>query len=67
MHKADKQIEHHGAFYTVGQIAERWQCSPKTVRRLIARGALMAHRIGSGIRISDNDLKTYERMHRDAC
>jgi excisionase family DNA binding protein len=51
-------------FYTVGQIAERWQCSEKKVRRLIARGELIAHRFGSQLRISEADLKTFERVHR---
>lgn len=51
-------------FYTVGQIAERWQCSEKKLRRLIARGELIVHRFGSQLRISEADLKTFERLHR---
>ena len=53
-------------FYTVKQVAERRQCSEKTVRRLIARGELVAHRFGSQIRISEADLAAYERVNRRA-
>jgi excisionase family DNA binding protein len=54
------------AFYTVKQIAERWQCSEKTVRRLIDRGDLIAHRLGGRHRISEADLIAHERVNRDA-
>ena len=54
------------AFYTVKQIAERWQCSEKTVRRLIDRGELVAHRLGARHRISEADLTAYERVNRHA-
>lgn len=53
-------------FYTVKQVAERQQCSEKTIRRLIARGELVAHRFGSQIRISEADLSAYERINRRA-
>lgn len=53
-------------FYTVKQVAERWQCSEKTVRRLIARGDLIAHRLGGCHRVSEADLITHERVNRDA-
>lgn len=53
-------------FYTVKQIAERWQCSEKTVRRLIERGELIAHRLGGRHRISEADLTAYERVNRHA-
>ena len=51
-------------FFTVAQTAERWQCSERTVRREIARKALTVHRIRGQLRISQADLKTYERLHR---
>lgn len=54
------------AFYTVRQIAERWQCSEKTVRRLIERGELVAHRLGGRHRISEADLVAHERVNRHA-
>jgi excisionase family DNA binding protein len=53
-------------FYTVKQIATRWQCSEKTVRRLIDRGELIAHRLGGRHRISEADLMAHERVNRDA-
>ena len=58
-------IETEPRFFTITQVAERWQCSEKTVRRLVARDELIAHRIGAQIRISLNDLRAYEKLHRD--
>ena len=52
-------------FFTIAQVAERWKCSDKTVRRLISREELVANRIRAQIRISLNDLRTYEKLHRD--
>jgi hypothetical protein len=48
-------------FHTVRQIAERWQCSEKTVRRTIARGDLVAHNLSGLQRVSDADLTACER------
>ena len=52
------------SFYTVRQVAERWQCSEKKVRRMIERGELIAHRLGSQLRISAADLTACERLNR---
>ena len=38
--------------------------SDKTVRRLLARGELAAHRIGRQLRISEHDLAAYLRAQR---
>jgi excisionase family DNA binding protein len=38
--------------------------SEKTVRRLIASGALVAHRAGRNIRISDADLRAFLAQRR---
>lgn len=54
----------HQAFFTIAQIAERWQCSEKKVRRLIDRGGLPAHKFGALWRISVIDLSDYERRNR---
>lgn len=51
-------------FHTVRQIAERWQCSEKTVRRAITRGDLVAHNLGGLQRVSDADLTACERANR---
>ena len=51
-------------FFTVAQIAQRWQCSERTVRREIAHKTLIAHRIRGQLRVSLADLRAYERLHR---
>ena len=33
-------------YLTIADVAIRWQCNPKTVRRRIAEGQLTAYRIG---------------------
>ena len=55
---------HDRPFHTIHQVADRWQCSDKSVRRLITSGKLVAHRFGKLFRISDPDLTTYERVNR---
>lgn len=45
--------------YTVAEIARKGHISVKTVRRLIARGELKTHRIGSQIRVSEPDWQAY--------
>ena len=52
-------------FHTVEQVANRWQCHVKTVRRRIGSGALVAHRMGGRILISNADLIAHERERRD--
>lgn len=39
--------------YTIDQVAEQWQLSTKTIRRLIDTNQLEAFRIGGSIRISE--------------
>lgn len=51
-------------FHTLKQLAERWRVCEKTVRRMIASNTLKVHRIGGQIRVSDEDLLTYEKLHR---
>ena len=51
-------------FHTVAQVARRWDCSQKHVRRLIEKGDLVAHKFGNLQRVSDDDLRRYERMNR---
>ncbi len=46
---------------TTAQVAKRWQCSPDTVRREIARGRLKAIRVGRLIRIRERDISRAER------
>jgi excisionase family DNA binding protein len=49
---------------SVDDIATAMAISPKTVRRMIARGELISHRIGKLIRVSDEDLATYLKLSR---
>ena len=53
-------------FFTVKEVADRWRCSEKKVRRVIAKGELIVHRFGGQVRVSTADLLTYERLHRMA-
>jgi excisionase family DNA binding protein len=46
-------------FYTVLQVADLLEVSPRTVRRWIADGDLSTHRFGRQVRISETDLRTF--------
>lgn len=50
-------------FDSVKSLSERWQVSERTVRRLIASGALRAHTIGGQKRISPQEREAYERRN----
>jgi excisionase family DNA binding protein len=52
-------------FYTIAQIAECVDVSARTVRRWIENGNLVAHRIGSLVRIAEADFQTFLATHRD--
>ncbi len=54
------------AFYSVTGTAKLLKVSPRTVRRWIEKGDLTVHRFGRQIRISDSDLVTFIRQHRDS-
>ncbi len=49
---------------TLETLASRWGVSVKTLRRMVARGELKAHRIGSQLRFSEEDVTVYERLRR---
>jgi excisionase family DNA binding protein len=49
---------------TLQNLSEDWRVSPKSVRRLIAKGELKVVRIGHQIRIHPDDKAAYERRHR---
>ena len=51
-------------FYTIAQVAEFVEVSTRTVRRWIAEGLLVAHRINGLVRISDADFQTFLAGHR---
>jgi excisionase family DNA binding protein len=46
-------------FYTVEQVADLLVVSTRSVRRWIAAGDLLAHKIGRAVRISEIDLKAF--------
>lgn len=51
-------------FLTIAEVALRWKCSEKKIRRLIQRGALAAYRFDGQWRLRDVDLVAYERLCR---
>ena len=50
--------------HTIRQTAEICQVSEKTVRRWIARGELVAYRLGRQWRIAQKDLDTFLKLRR---
>lgn len=50
--------------HTVQQVAETLQVSDKQVRRWIASGDLVAHRLGRQLRIADADLRAFVAQRR---
>lgn len=50
---------------SIQNIADRMDVSPKTVRRWIASGDLIVHRIGAVVRVSEADLQAFLARHRD--
>jgi len=55
----------HERLHSLHTVSERLGISIRTVRRLIASGALSYHRIGRLIRISQKDLDQYLRSQRN--
>lgn len=51
-------------FFTVKQLAARWQISERQVHRFIESGALAAHRLGRSLRIAENDVLLFELQCR---
>jgi excisionase family DNA binding protein len=54
----------HGQLLDVPAVARQLDVSEKTVRRLIARGELRAHRIGRLLRISEEELGRFIDANR---
>jgi len=52
-------------FHRIKQVAEALEVDERTVRRWRKSGKLKAHVIGSVIRISDEDLRSFIALHRD--
>jgi excisionase family DNA binding protein len=49
---------------TIHEAAELFNTSTRTVRRLIASGALPVHRLGRSVRISDADIAAFLAANR---
>jgi len=65
MRRKDEERHRRGKpFYTIKDIAERWDVTDRTVQRTIERGDLVAHRFGGSVRVSGEDLFTYEAARR---
>ncbi len=51
-------------FFTLAGIANRYDVSVRTVRRWVDAGELIPHRFGRQLRVSSEDLKTFEKLRR---
>jgi excisionase family DNA binding protein len=51
-------------FYTIEEVVESLDVSPRTVSRWIASGELIAHRFGRSVRIADDDLRAFLAQRR---
>ena len=47
-------------------VAEALDVSPRTVRRWIAKGDLIAHRVARVVRVAAADLRTFLAIHRES-
>ena len=52
------------SFYTVKQLADRWQRHERSIQRDIAEGALEAHHFGRSVRVSRDDVLLFEAKKR---
>jgi excisionase family DNA binding protein len=52
-------------FFTIAEVAEHLKVVPRTVRRWIKSGDLVAHRRGRVVRIAESDLKAFIARLRD--
>ena len=52
-------------YYTINAVAEALHVSSRTVRRWIANGHLIVHRIDGVVRVGDGDLRSFLALHRE--
>jgi excisionase family DNA binding protein len=50
--------------FTIAEAAQMLRVGPRTVRRRIASGDLVAHRFGGCVRIAEADLRAFLAIHR---
>ena len=53
-------------FYTIKEAAEKLGVSPRTVQRRIKDGALKRHKLRGTVRISEDDLRAFLALSREA-
>ena len=51
-------------YYSLADVADRYDVNVRTVRRWVIAGELIAHRFGRQMRVSVDDLKTFEKLRR---
>ena len=51
-------------FLSLSDVADRWGLSPRTVRRVVDRGELVATKLGGSVRIPVESLVQYEALRR---
>jgi excisionase family DNA binding protein len=51
-----KRVPAAETLLTVSQVADNWQVSPRTVRRMIANGRLDVVRLGRAVRIREKEV-----------
>ena len=52
-------------FYNINTVAEALDVSSRTVRRWIANGDLVVHRVDGVVRIAEGDLRAFLALHRE--
>jgi excisionase family DNA binding protein len=66
-HVRGRHHRHSGLpkYHTIKAVAESLDVSQRTVRRWIANGDLIAHRVDRVARVADTDLRTFLALHRE--
>jgi excisionase family DNA binding protein len=52
-------------YYTIKTVAEALDVSARTVRRWIANGDLIVHRVDGVVRIAEGDFRSFLALHRE--
>ena len=52
-------------FFTIAEVAECVRVAPRTVRRWIANGDLVVHRVGGVVRVAEGDLRAFLALYRE--
>jgi excisionase family DNA binding protein len=61
---ATRSVAAPNRFFTINDVADWLNVSPRTVRRWINTGDLVVHRFGGVVRIAESDLRTFSAAHR---